>query len=75
MTPEAIVIEEQQRVRLWAFLDELPLPDRQILTLHLEGLSAAEIEVVTGITAGSIATRLTRMRKRLLLRVRKEELV
>ena len=74
-TPEGIVIEEQQRVRLWAFLEELALPDRQILTLHLEGLSAAEIEAVTGIRAGNIATRLTRMRKKLLLRVRREELV
>jgi DNA-directed RNA polymerase specialized sigma24 family protein len=74
-TPEGIVIEEQQRVRLWAFLEELVLPDRQILTLHLEGLSAVEIEAVTGIRAGNIATRLTRMRKKLLLRVRQEELV
>jgi RNA polymerase sigma factor (sigma-70 family) len=74
-TPEVIVIEEQQRVRLWAFLEELALPDRQILTLHLEGLSAAEIEAISGIRASNIPTRLTRMRKKLLLRVRGEELV
>ena len=29
---------------------ELPAADRQIVTLHLEGLSAAEIEEVTGVS-------------------------
>jgi RNA polymerase sigma-70 factor (ECF subfamily) len=44
---------------------ELALIDRQIVMLHLEGLSAAEIQEITGVSAGAIATRLTRIRQRL----------
>jgi DNA-directed RNA polymerase specialized sigma24 family protein len=38
--------------------------------LHLEGLSAGEIEAVTGLSAGNVATRLTRARQKLVARVR-----
>lgn len=47
--------------------------DRQIVALHFEGLSAAEIEQVTGLTAGNVATRLSRARQKLIARVRGEE--
>ena len=47
--------------------------DRQIVVLHLEGLSAAEIEAVTGLSAGSIATRLTRARQKLAAIVQRQE--
>jgi len=69
-SPESNVIEDQQRVRLWAAVAELALADRQIVVLHLEGLSAAEIETVTGLSAGNVATRLTRLRQRLVSRMR-----
>ena len=72
-SPESTAIGEQQRARLWAAVDELPLIDRQIVVLHLEGLSAAEIETVTGLTAGNVAARLTRARQKLAERVRGEE--
>jgi RNA polymerase sigma factor (sigma-70 family) len=72
-SPESTVIGDQQRARLWAAVEELPLTDRQIVTLHFEGLSAGEIEVVTGLTAGNVATRLTRARQKLVARVRGEE--
>jgi RNA polymerase sigma factor (sigma-70 family) len=72
--PESSVIEDQQRARLWAAVAELPLTDRQIVGLHFEGLSAAEIEAVTGLSAGSVATRLTRARQKLVARVRGEDL-
>ena len=49
---------------------ELPVTERQIIVLHLEGLSAAEIEVITGVTAGAVATRLTRIRQKLATRLR-----
>ena len=68
--PESDVIGDQQRARLWAAVEELPFMDRQIVTLHFEGLSAAEIEAVTGLSSGSIATRLTRARQKLVARVR-----
>jgi RNA polymerase sigma factor (sigma-70 family) len=71
--PESTVIDDQQRARLWAAVEELPLTDRQIVTLHFEGLSAAEIEAVTGLGAGNVATRLTRARQKLVARIREEE--
>jgi RNA polymerase sigma-70 factor (ECF subfamily) len=39
--------------------------DRSVTVLWLEGLSAAEIEEVTGIKAGTVAVRLSRIRKQL----------
>jgi len=39
--------------------------DRSLTVLWLEGLSAAEIEEVTGIRAGTVAVRLSRIRKQL----------
>jgi RNA polymerase sigma factor (sigma-70 family) len=73
MSPESTVIVDQQRARLWTAVEELPLIDRQIVVLHFEGLSAAEIEVVTGLSAGNVATRLSRVRQKLVTRVRGEE--
>jgi hypothetical protein len=32
-------------------IHDLPIGDRQILILHLKGLSADEIELVTGVSA------------------------
>jgi DNA-directed RNA polymerase specialized sigma24 family protein len=39
--------------------------DRQLVILWLEGLTMPEIEEVSGIRAGTVAVRLTRIRKRL----------
>lgn len=63
--PESDAIRNQSSQRLRTAVLELPVKDRQIVLLHLEGLSAGEIEVVTGLSAGNVATRLTRARKRL----------
>jgi RNA polymerase sigma-70 factor (ECF subfamily) len=65
---DALLLGEKQRALMDA-IRELPGTDRQIVTLHLEGLSAIEIEEVTGVSAGAIATRLTRIRLRLTERV------
>lgn len=65
---DALLLGEKQRALMDA-IRELPAADRQIVTLHLEGLSAAEIEEVTGVSAGAIATRLTRIRQKLTERV------
>jgi len=70
---EANAIERQQRDLLWAALQELPLSERQIIVLHLEGLSAADIEAITGVSAGAVATRLTRIRQKLAARLRVDE--
>ena len=69
--PERAAIELQRREQLWSAVQDLSLPDRQVMVLHLEGLSAAEIEAVTGLTAGAIATRLTRIRQKLTARLRR----
>jgi RNA polymerase sigma-70 factor (ECF subfamily) len=71
--PESEAIDREQQRRLWTAIRELPLHDRQVVVLHLEGMSAAEMEAVTGFSAGSIATRLTRIRQRLAIRLRGEE--
>lgn len=72
-SPESAAIAAQRRARLWAAIDELPLVDRQIVALHLEGLRAAEIEAVTGLSSGNVAVRLTRARRRLTAQVNGEE--
>jgi RNA polymerase sigma-70 factor (ECF subfamily) len=43
----------------------LPAIDRQIILLHLEGLSYAEIEEVSGLSETAVATRLSRIREKL----------
>ena len=70
---EGDAIEQQQRDLLWAAVQELPMAERQIIVLHLEGLSAADIEAITGVTAGAVATRLTRIRQKLAARLRIDE--
>jgi len=62
---EDIVLRDEKRRALLNCIRNLPLAERQIVTLHLEGLSAAEIEEVTGFSAGAVATRLTRIRQKL----------
>lgn len=69
-SPESNAIEEQQRARMRTAVEELPMTDRQVVVLHLEGLSAAEIEDVTGLSAGNVATQLTRARQKLVARVK-----
>jgi RNA polymerase sigma-70 factor (ECF subfamily) len=71
--PETDAIDRQKKQRLWEAIRELPLQDRQIIVLYLDGFSAAEIEAVTGVSQGNVATRLTRMRQRLASRIREAE--
>jgi RNA polymerase sigma-70 factor (ECF subfamily) len=67
---EGDAIEQQQRDLLWTAVQALPLAERQMIVLHLEGLSAAEIQAITGVGAGAVATRLTRIRQKLAARLR-----
>jgi RNA polymerase sigma factor (sigma-70 family) len=60
-----ILADQERRVLLEA-VRRLPLEDRQIVALHLDGLSYSEIEQVTGLSQSAIATRLSRLRKRLM---------
>ncbi|MBC7769705.1 MAG: sigma-70 family RNA polymerase sigma factor [Phycisphaerales bacterium] len=51
--------------RLHAVIRQLGSPDRQIITLYLEGLDAAAIAEVTGLSPGAIATRISRLKSTL----------
>jgi RNA polymerase sigma factor (sigma-70 family) len=66
------LIAAERRKSMLDAIRELPLLERQIVSLHLEGLSAGEIEDVTGLSSGAVATRLTRIRQRLAERVQSE---
>lgn len=72
-TQEGDAISDQRRRRVWRAIHELPIADRQILMLHLEGLSAHDIEAVTGVGCSAVATRLTRLRQRLITRLREPQ--
>jgi len=50
----------EKRQALVDSIRRLAAADRQIIVLHLEGLSYAEIEEVTGLSDTAIATRLSR---------------
>ncbi len=51
--------------RLTEAIRQLPLPDRQVIMLYLEGLSAVAIGDVTGILPGTIASRISRFKSRI----------
>jgi RNA polymerase sigma factor (sigma-70 family) len=66
-------IAAQQRLeRFLAHLRTLPLGQRQVLALALEGLSHAEIAALVGITPGNVAVRLGRARDALRRSMEKE---
>ena len=48
--------------KLMKLVERLENPDRTIVTLYLEGLDAAAIGEVTGLSAGAIATRISRVK-------------
>ncbi len=54
-----------RKLALARLVSQLPLEDRQLVVLYLEGLSANEIEKITGIRAGTVSVRLTRIRQNL----------
>jgi RNA polymerase sigma-70 factor (ECF subfamily) len=51
--------------RLNAIIRELGPPDRQIITLYLEGLDAGAIAEIVGLSPGAIATRVSRLKSQL----------
>jgi RNA polymerase sigma-70 factor, ECF subfamily len=59
------LVRQQRAERFLAHVRILPLGQRQVLTLALEGLSHAEIAEVVGITPQNVAVRLGRAREAL----------
>ena len=60
--PERDAIRNQQWQNLWRAVRNLPVIDRQIVMLRLEGLSMAEIAEVTGFSEAAVAMRFSRLR-------------
>ena len=60
--PEAAAVASQEHETLLAALRRLPVAQRQLLTMALEGLTPREIAEVLGITDNNVAVRLTRAR-------------
>ena len=69
-SPEARVAGREEVEQLFAALRTLPVPQRQVLTLALEGMALAEIGACVGITADTAAVRLSRARAALRERLR-----
>jgi RNA polymerase sigma factor (sigma-70 family) len=63
--PEQALTTAQQGRRLFDAVQRLPVNQRQVVTLVLEGLSYAEIADVLGITETNVGARLTRARQML----------
>jgi RNA polymerase sigma-70 factor (ECF subfamily) len=62
-TPEDLVIQQAERLRLRDALEALPLAWREVLILReLEGLSYKEIADIAGIKMGTVMSRLARAR-------------
>ena len=61
-----VELEQNEAVaRLHALIRQLKAPDRQIITLYLEELDAAAIAEITGLSAGAVATRISRLKSHL----------
>jgi RNA polymerase sigma-70 factor (ECF subfamily) len=60
--PETEVGDRQALARLTALVQTLAQPDRQIVILYLEGLEAAAIGEVCGLTSGAVATKIHRLK-------------
>jgi RNA polymerase sigma-70 factor (ECF subfamily) len=65
-TPEAALRQKEQRERLMAVLDELSDEHRQAIMLReFEGMSYEEIARVSGVSVGTVMSRLFYARKRM----------
>ena len=57
--------------RMMALIHQLDPLDRQVMLLYLEGLDAASIGDITGISAGNVATKVHRLKKVLAQRLQR----
>ncbi len=59
--------------RLLALIHTLKPPDRQVMLLYLDGLDAASIAEISGLSAGAVATKIHRIKAILARRFHAEE--
>lgn len=69
---EEALDRERAMDRLMGLIRVLAPLDRQIILLYLEGLDAASIGEITGLSSGNIATKIHRMKKVLTTRFREK---
>jgi RNA polymerase sigma-70 factor (ECF subfamily) len=60
--PEAETGERQALTRLMTLVRALGVPDRQVVLLYLEGLDAAAIGEVCGLSPGAVAVKIHRLK-------------
>jgi RNA polymerase sigma-70 factor (ECF subfamily) len=63
--PEIAAINTEKMSVMFSAMHQLPLVQRQILTLALEGLSYQEISEVTGLNVNLVGVKLNRSKKAL----------
>lgn len=64
-TPFERVEADRARALIFAIIDRLDPPDRQILLLYLEGVAGAEIAAVTGVSPDVVAAKIHRFKTKL----------
>ena len=62
IAPEAVAGDRQALNRLLALVQGLKPLDRQVILSYLEGLDAAAISEITGISPGNVATKIHRIK-------------
>ncbi|HKS23676.1 MAG TPA: RNA polymerase sigma factor [Thermoanaerobaculia bacterium] len=67
---ESVAGQQNALDRIYILIHRLNPPERQVMLLYLEGLDAASIGEVTGISAGNVAIRIHRIKKILAERFR-----
>ena len=60
---EQVLDDRRALDRMMTLIHELDPFDRQVILLYLEGLDAASIGDITGISAGNVATKVHRVKK------------
>lgn len=60
--PEAAASDRQALTKLTFLVRRLAPPDRQVVLLYLEGLSAADIGDLCGLSPGAVATKVHRLK-------------
>lgn len=61
-SPEERAGDQQVLARLFAMIRKLKPPDAQVMLLYLEDFDAPDIAEVTGLSAGAVATRISRIK-------------
>jgi RNA polymerase sigma factor (sigma-70 family) len=67
LDPEALVLQQQTVAQVQDAVETLPVDFREVIVLReLEGLSYKEIAAIVGVPVGTVMSRLSRARERLL---------